>query len=516
MADFFRKHTLIFGTLFLTGAGFLSRILGFFYRIFLSRTIGAEGLGIYQMIFPIYGICFSLCAGSIQTALSRLIASRPKRTKETFTVGLFIACSFSLLLAVLIRNGSDFIAIHILREPRCAPLLPTLALAIPFTALHACICGYYYGKEKVRIPAIAQLVEQCIRIAAVFLIADIWTSQERELTALIAVFGLAAGEAGSAMFALAVFLISSGNFPKSFAEPSSDSASMYGSFVESAKPLLTMAAPLMANRLVMNLLQSLEAIMIPNRLESFGMTGSQALSIYGVLTGMAMPFILFPSAIVHSLAVILLPTIARQQADRNHLGILKNLTISFRSILAMGILCVGVFTVFGKELGNLVFHDSDAGTFITILAWLCPFLYLAAAMGSVLNGLGHTTLTFLHNIASLLLRLAFVFFGIPLFGIHAVLWGMLASEILLVLLHMYSLNRLVSFSPNMRDIMATPILCLILAIGIYSLFPETFCFGIPIPPFFSVAIRIGILCINYLLFLILFHSGPFFQREPGT
>ncbi|MBQ2105373.1 MAG: oligosaccharide flippase family protein, partial [Lachnospiraceae bacterium] len=60
----FRTHTLIAGTLFLTASGLISRILGFFYRIYLSRTIGAEGLGIYQMVFPIYGICFSLCAGS--------------------------------------------------------------------------------------------------------------------------------------------------------------------------------------------------------------------------------------------------------------------------------------------------------------------------------------------------------------------------------------------------------------------------------------------------------------------
>ena len=71
MSDYFKKHTLITGALLLTAAGFLSRILGFFYRIFLSRVIGAEGLGIYQMIFPVYGICLSLCAGSIQTAVSR-------------------------------------------------------------------------------------------------------------------------------------------------------------------------------------------------------------------------------------------------------------------------------------------------------------------------------------------------------------------------------------------------------------------------------------------------------------
>mgnify|MGYP002612201590 CR=1 FL=1 len=76
MSDFFRKHSMITGTLLLTAAGFAVRILGFFYRIFLSRTIGAEGLGLYNLVHPLYGICFALCAGSIQTAISRFVSAR--------------------------------------------------------------------------------------------------------------------------------------------------------------------------------------------------------------------------------------------------------------------------------------------------------------------------------------------------------------------------------------------------------------------------------------------------------
>jgi stage V sporulation protein B len=66
-----RKRAFITGTLLLTGTGFLCRVLGFFYRIFMSRAVGAEGLGIYNMVHPVFGICFAVCAGSIQTALSQ-------------------------------------------------------------------------------------------------------------------------------------------------------------------------------------------------------------------------------------------------------------------------------------------------------------------------------------------------------------------------------------------------------------------------------------------------------------
>ncbi len=510
--QFFRTHTLIAGTLFLTSAGIFSRVLGFFYRIYLSRTIGAEGLGIYQMVFPVYGICFSLCAGSIQTAISRFTAANQEQARRTLLCGFLISFSASLFLAAVIWNRADFLAVHILMEPKCAPLLPALALAIPFTSLHACVCGYFYGKEKVQIPAVAQLLEQCVRIFTVFLIVDIWQSQGQEVTALVAVLGLVAGEAASALFVLLSFFIFTGGEDGRTSERTSEpisarafrpARSLPSDFRSTARPLMALAAPLMANRLIMNLLQSAEAIFIPNRLERFGLTASQSVSIYGVLTGMAMPFIMFPSAIVNSLAVVLLPTVARQQAAGNHSGITKNLTLSVRYSLYIGILCIGIFTVFGADLGTTVFQNSSAGIFIMILAWLCPFLYLATTMGSVLNGLGKTTITFFHNFFSLSIRLIFVFFGIPRFGIHACLLGMLVSEIILVLMHSYSLWRLVSFSPDIWDVVVKPVFCLLAALGIYRLLPEMPALSLNIPTFIWMIVEIGFVSVCYGLILLL-------------
>ena len=83
-----KKRAFLAGTLLLTCTGFACRVLGFFYRIFLSRTIGAEGLGIYNMIHPVFGICFALCAGSIQTALSQYIASHMEKGRSVFRTGL--------------------------------------------------------------------------------------------------------------------------------------------------------------------------------------------------------------------------------------------------------------------------------------------------------------------------------------------------------------------------------------------------------------------------------------------
>ena len=505
MHSYFKNHTLAAGALLLTLTGIASRILGFFYRIFLSRTIGAEGLGVYQMVFPIYGICFSICAGSIQTAISRFTAADRDRAGRTLLAGFIISFSLALGLAAVIIRFSGFLASQVLMEPRCAPLLPAMALAIPCTSVHACLCGWYYGKEKVQVPALSQMVEQCIRIFTVFLIARIWEEQGRPVTVLAAVAGLVAGEAGSALFTLLSFLLF-GNRKKD--GPSVSGRPAPSSILTAAAPLLSMALPLMGNRLVMNLLQSLEAILIPVRLELSGLSRSQALSVYGVLTGMALPFVMFPSAIINSLAVVLLPSVARHQSLGNRSGILKNIALSFRYSSYMGILCIGIFTSFGDSLGLQVFKSAEAGSFISILAWLCPFLYLSTTMGSVLNGLGKTSVTFLHNLASLLVRLAFVFFGIPRAGIRACLWGMLAGELVLSLLHLYSLRRLIRYAPNAWEVIVKPSFCLASALGIFSLFPDPLPLPGSLPPFFSTVLQIGLVCAGYLLFLLLFHKRP--------
>lgn len=499
-----QKRAFLTGTLLLTGTGFACRVLGFFYRIFLSRTIGAEGLGLYNMVHPVFGICFAVCAGSIQTALSQYIASHTGQQKRVFAAGMTVSLFLATALALLITRFSEFIATYILLEPACAPLLPLIALSVPFAAFHACINGYYYGMQKSRVPAFSQVAEQVIRMGLVFLIADIWTEQGREITVTLAVLGHLIGEAASAAFTLFALCL----FPPQAKKPARRLAeSPAPSVISAAVPLMVLAAPLMGNRLVLNLLGSAEAIWIPNQLQAFGLSSEEAFSVYGILTGMAMPFIFFPSAITNSMAVLLLPTVAQARSAGNESRISNTISMAMRYSLYMGILCIGVFCIYGDALGTGVFHDPNAGAYISTLAWLCPFMYLATTMGSILNGMGHTSTTFIQNIVSMILRLAFILFGIPRFGIRAYLWGILASEILLASMNLYSLSRQAEMIWAPAEMIVKPALILILSIGIcravVSLFPvspHSF-----LPDFFCTAIEIALLAALYLLGLGILH-----------
>ncbi len=491
-----KKRTFLTGTILLTGTGLACRVLGFFYRIFLSRTIGAEGLGIYNMVHPIFGICFALCAGSVQTALSQHIASHIARGRSIFRTGTVISLTMSFVLAFLICRHAEFLADVMLMEPRCAPYLPVIGISVPFAAFHACINGYYYGLQKSQVPAFSQVAEQIVRMAVVFFIASSWLHSGRTITVMLAAYGHLVGEVASAAFTLLCLIL----FPPQTKE-------IAAGFLApgTAAPLMALALPLMGNRLVLNLLASAEAIWIPSRLQMSGLKSSQAFAVYGVLTGMALPFILFPSAITNSLAVLLLPSVAKDQAEGRKGSIAASISLSLRYSLYMGILCIGIFTLFGEELGTGVFHDPDAGRFIRILAWLCPFLYLATTMGSILNGLGRTRTTFLQNTACLLLRIGFVLFGIPLFGILAYLWGMLISELLLALFHLWSLKKLISFTWNAWEMIVKPVSLLMIAIGIHFFTLDLFPASGKLPLFVETAIQILFLCSCYGGLLLVFH-----------
>ena len=199
--------------------------------------------------------------------------------------------------------------------------------------------------KRTAVPALSQMAEQLVRMGAVFLMVQVLTENGRPVTVSVAVWGMMIGEAASAVYSYLTYAAS--EMGKLKRQTGRQPENRQASFFQMAGPLMAMAVPLMGNRLILNCLQSLEAIFVPNRLIAFGLSHSDALSLYGVLTGMALPFIFFPSAVTNSLAVVLLPTVAEAQAQDNSSRIEKTIAAALRYSLYMGIFCIGLFTLLG-------------------------------------------------------------------------------------------------------------------------------------------------------------------------
>lgn len=432
-----KKHTILKGTFILTATGFLSRFIGFFYRMFLSHTFGEESVGLYQLIFPIYALCYSFTAAGIETAISRCIAhkvslGKKEEAKQLLYTGLFLSLVLSCITTYVLQQNASAISIYILGDLRCEAMLTAISYSIPFAAIHSCMCGYYLGLKETKIPAAAQLVEQVSRVASVYLISLFIMKKGGQIQILFAVAGLVLGEIISALFCIRCFTSGKSFSQFHFSVPKN---------VTHAKEILKMSIPLTANRILLNILQSIEAISIPLRLQQYGYTNSESLATYGVLTGMALPCILFPSAVTNSVSAMLLPTVAEIEASKQWDTLKKLIRNVIFSCFSLGLFCCFLFLLFGKWAGTVLFHSELAGNFILTLAWICPFLYMNSTLISIINGLGNATTSFLINTFGLLIRIAGVLIFIPRIGMNGYLWGLLCSQLLVsicCLLHLIS------------------------------------------------------------------------------
>lgn len=428
------QNKLIQGTLLLTIAGFVTRLIGFIYRIFLADILGTHLLGVYQLVFPVYSICFTIYGAGIQTAISQLIASNVgtdcSKKEKDFTIlkyGLLASLTLSLTLTFSIYTFSEPIAEKLLLEPSCAPYLKILCLLFPFCGTAACINGYFYGKEKAKVPAITQIIEQLFRVFSVVILCSV-LSVTPKLGCSLAVVGLVIGEAASCFYNCYQLYCSVHACPKKRTDK------LQLDIKKTASTLLFLAFTLTTTKLVISVLHSIEAVFIPAALRKFGCSASDALSIYGILSGIALPFILFPSTMTNSFAVMLLPAIAQAHAGNRENSIRKYVTISCKYSLLIGYLFTCLFLLFGKDFGTVIFHSKDAGIYICVLSWLCPFLYLSTTFTSIINGLGKTQFTFIITIVSMMIKIYFLIVLVPQHGIQAYLVGSLISQIAMTLL----------------------------------------------------------------------------------
>ena len=464
------KHPVLTGTAILTCAGTLSRLIGFFYRIFLSGV-----------------------TAGIQSALSRccsaaLSKGNPRKGWVFFLSGSGLSVGLSLIVSFFLYTRAPWISLHILHEIRCCELLQLLAFSLPLCSIHTCIHAWYFSTRRTTVPAVSQLLEQFARVGACYVIYLIFLEQNLAPTPILAVGGMLFGELAACFFCVVCL---------AFQKPSYKGTTDFR--VRSCLwEILTLSVPLTLNRMLVNLLQSTEAILIPGKLEASGLTNAQSLSLYG-----ALPFILFPSAITSALSTMLLPTIAGQQAAGKEDAIIRSTEQTIQYCLWLGFLSGGIFFFFGKKLALIFYRNPDAGIFLQILAFLCPFLYLTATLTGILNGLGHTVQCLIQNLAGLGIRILFVTFAIPHMGIRGYLFGLLLSQLIITGLNLTFLHKSVKFRFPAVEWIVLPCCGMILGCGcglfLYHILSEMKMSGY-IALFGSVLITGGIFLLMMKLF----------------
>lgn len=468
-----KKQTIIKGTLILTIGGLISRVLGFINRIYLSNIIGAEGMGLYQLIFPIYMICYTVCCSGIFTAISRLTAEEMAKgskadVKKMIRIVTVIATSLGVALMAILYINAEFISVRIIHEPRIEIGLRIVSISIPFTAITHCVKGYFYGVNKPTLPAISQVTEQIIRISIIYMLSSTFVSKGLGYACAAAVVGMAIGEISTCIL---VYLVYYGETKRILISKASKTYRYF------AKKITAIAIPLTTNRLITTILSSFETILIPGMLKSYGYSHNYAISVYGTLTGMAFPLIFFPTVVTTSASLMLLPAISEAYA-RKQKGVIKNtVSITIKFSLMMGIVFCFFFLAFGENLGLLIFNEGYVGTLLVSLSFLCPFLYLQTTLGSLLNGIDKHMFTFRNNIIGLGIRIMFIYLLIPRVGLKGYLIGLLVSMIVVTVLDIYCLVKATSLCFNPFTFIIMPAVCCISTLALHHVFMRIYTFS---------------------------------------
>ena len=263
------KSPIVTGTFFLTGAGIITKFIGFFYRIFLSRVFSEESLGIFGLTAPVMMLVHSVCAAGIQNAITRYVASSKKsRASEAYTylfTGMAISVFLSGAMAYIIFNHAPYIAIHIIGERRCTPLLRISALSFPLATVHSCINGFFYGQKRAAIPAWSMIIEQICRVVTVYILCMLSVEAGLNISMSYICLGLLAGEFSSAIFSSFMLAL----------KPNCTNFSMRSSLsFRKGKAIVSLALPISLNRVCISFISTIETIQLPRILVERGLTSS--------------------------------------------------------------------------------------------------------------------------------------------------------------------------------------------------------------------------------------------------
>lgn len=479
------KNPVVKGTFILTMAGVLTKFIGFYYRIFLSNLIGARQLGIYQLIFPVYIFAISLCCQGLQAALTKSVSAfcasgRQRQMKKSFWVVFVISLFLSLLVSALIYIYAKPIGTYIIRNAETVDCIRVICFGLPFVAIKSAIHGYCLGVQNSRVLGLSQLIEQIFRVAGTWLVAVSLVSSDG-YTAVIAAYGIVIGEMVSCIYSA---LEMRGHFKKMTADcghpqcsdtskkqsgrRQKDTHTQKITHTGATAMLLKDGVLLTSNRVSMTLLSSFEAILIPTMLTVFYKDSDYCLELFGVLTGMAMPFITLPSTLTNALSAMLLPAVSETKAKKQENTLSAMTAGSLHFCALIGIFSSILFIIFGKDLGTVVFGNELAGEFIFMMAFLCPFIYISSTLSSILNGLDKTALNLFYHLLGITIRICFILFAVPAVGIQGYMWGLLASYLVLTMLLLTTINKEISFSFDCcKSILAPAILASISGALVY-------------------------------------------------
>lgn len=457
-----QKQSFVAGAFILTLAGLISRILGAMYRIPLSRLIGPEGIGLYEMAYPVYGILLVMSIAGIPVAISKLVAEKMAigdgvGAKKVFQVSLFLLTFSGLICSLVLFWSAHFLANNFLGDKRVYYSILSIAPAIFFVSVMSAFRGFYQGLQLMTPTAVSQVVEQFIRMLTMLLLAYLLLPYGVAFSAAGATFGAVTGGIAGLIALVFIHWRKKSSFFPSLPQQSKQKKE---SSLHIAYRIIYFSIPIILGGLAVPLMHMINAVLVPVRLQVAGYSVREATNLYGQLTGMAFTLMNFPTIITAALATSLVPAISQSFALRQRNTLEFQAQEALRLTLLVSLpAALGLYTL-AKEICQMLFACPSAGIPLKYLALGTIFLCLHETSSAILQGVGKTGVP-VRNLflgAGVNILGIFIFTALPNLAIRGAAMSTAGGFFLAAFLDIIALVRLLQIRLSWWDTLGKPAL----------------------------------------------------------
>ncbi|MGE5561124.1 MAG: putative polysaccharide biosynthesis protein [Chloroflexota bacterium] len=439
-------------------AGLISRVLGAIYRVPLTRLIGQEGLGLYQLAYPIYVTILQVSTSGINIAISKLVAERValkniRGARRVFETALIMLAVIGAAGALLLFLAAGPISANLHRDSRSYFAIIALAPAIFFVALMATFRGFFQGFSRFTPTALSQVTEQLMRVFTALTLGYLLLPRGVEYAAAGASFGASAG--AFLGLSLMVLLFFRGG-RKLLRQPGAEYGTERRRYL--AKRILALSIPISLAAIVLPLMTFIDSVVVPLRLSALGLTAERVTALYGQLTGMAMPVINMPTVVTFAFGLSLVPAVSTAFAYRDLAKVRQEAAQGARMTVLLTMPAVAGLFVLATPIMKLLYDVPEAGRVLAAVAPGLLFLALQQTTSGVLQGLGRTDLPVRHLMVGALTKTAVtcVLTAMPRFGITGAAIGSVTGFLVAASLNIASVVALVGFDFRLGEMVLKP------------------------------------------------------------
>ena len=452
------------GTFILTIASFVVKVIGSLNWIFVSRILGGEGIGLYQMAFPIYFFAMTISQAGVPVAISIITAERVALNdiygaKRVFRISMALMLVTGIFFSVLTYFAADWlIEWQFIRDARAHLSVVALAPTVFFVTFLASSRGYLQGWQRMTPTAVSQIVEQIFRVITMIVLADLFLPMGLEYASAGASLGALAG-AVTGLIVLVYFHIKLNKEIdiKYGLDLKPTEQSKNESAFNIMKRIFTLSLPVSAASIMLPVVSNLDLMIVPQRLEVAGYSVHQATELFGYLTGMAVPLVNLATILTASLAVSIVPAISEARALKDTTRIYRQTAAAVR---ISNFVCFPAFVIvflLATPIASLIYNAPGAGPAVMISAVSIILLGLHQVSTGVLQGLGHTTIPMVNMILAAAAKVAlnWTLTAIPWLGIMGAAWATAADMGVAAFINLYFIYKYIGYKMELGQLIKT-------------------------------------------------------------